>query len=70
MKQAISAYHMDDLSDWIAELQCGPFQHVRNKPPWANRPWVETEAGRDSMLGYELDCKKCDNGDPLDIVLR
>lgn len=68
MKQSIVGYHKDEFDDWVAELQCGHFQHVRNKPPFINRPWVETEAGRDSMLGYELNCKKCDLGEPKDQI--
>ncbi|BCL72077.1 conserved hypothetical protein [Vibrio nigripulchritudo MADA3029] len=68
MKQSIVGYHKDEFDDWVAELQCGHFQHVRNKPPFINRPWVETETGRDSMLGYELNCKKCDLGEPKDQI--
>lgn len=66
MKQAITAYHKDEENDWVAELACGHFQHVRHNPPWFNRPWVETTAGRESMLGFELACKKCDAGAPKD----
>jgi hypothetical protein len=66
MKQAIEGYHLDDEGDWVAELHCGHFQHVRHSPPWQNRPWVETESGRRSMLGYQLECKKCDAGAPAD----
>ncbi len=66
MKQAMTAYHQDELGDWVAELVCGHFQHVRHKPPWQNRPWVVSAAGREKMLGYELDCKKCDEGAPPD----
>ncbi|CCN82455.1 conserved hypothetical protein [Vibrio nigripulchritudo SFn27] len=68
MKQSIIGYHKDEFDDWVAELQCGHFQHVRNKPPFINRPWVETETGRDSMLGYKLNCKKCDLGEPKDQI--
>jgi len=66
MKQSIKDYHKDDLNDWVAELACGHFQHVRHKPPFFNRPWVVTQAGRESMLGEELNCKKCDEGAPRD----
>ncbi|MAT95027.1 MAG: GNAT family acetyltransferase [Halioglobus sp.] len=60
MKRAISGYHRDEVGDWVAELVCGHNQHVRHKPPWTNRPWVVTPAGRRSMLGHELNCKLCD----------
>lgn len=66
MKQPITGYHKDELNDWVAELACGHFQHVRHKPPFFNRPWVVTQPGRESMLGEELSCKKCDEGAPKD----
>lgn len=66
MKQNICAYHQDAESDWVAELVCGHYQHVRHNPPWINRPWVLTERGRQSKLGYELECKKCNEGAPKD----
>lgn len=66
-KQGMVAYHLDEENHWVAELACGHFQHVRHDPPIVTRPWVLTEAGRTSMLGYELNCKKCDAGAPKDI---
>ena len=68
MEQSIVAYHRDEAGDWVSELACGHFQHVRHNPPWFNRPWVETEAGRLSMLGQRLLCKKCDSGAPRDNI--
>ena len=66
MKKSITGYRKDEENDWVAELQCGHFQHVRDKPPFINRPWVVTEKGRHSMIGYQLNCKKCDAGEPQD----
>lgn len=66
MKQPIIGYHKDLKGDWIAELDCGHTQHVRHNPPWTLRPWVITREGRNDKLGYELDCKKCDRGEPKD----
>ena len=66
MNQSIAGYHKDEEDDWVAELECGHFQHVRNNPPFVNRPWVITESGRASMLGHALSCKKCDLGEPID----
>lgn len=60
MKQKIAGYHKDEEDHWVAELACGHFQHVRHDPPWMSRPWVITEQGRQDMLGFELNCKKCD----------
>ncbi len=66
MKQAITGYHKDEEDHWVAELRCGHNQHVRHDPPLVSRPWVTSQAGRDSMLGYELNCVKCDANLPVD----
>lgn len=66
MDSPIVGYHKDEENQWVAELACGHFQHVRHNPPWVNRPWVTTKAGRDTKLGFNLACKKCDENAPLD----
>ncbi len=66
MQQPIIGYHRDDEDHWVAELDCGHNQHVRHDPPWMHRPWVTTDAGRESRLGVTLECKKCDEGAPRD----
>jgi len=68
MEQNIVGYHKDDENHWVAELACGHFQHVRHNPPMVSRPWVITEKGRENMLGFKLDCKKCDEGAPKDQI--
>lgn len=68
MKQPIAGYHRDAEHQWVAQLACGHFQHVRHDPPWTIREWVTTQTGRESMIGFELDCKKCDRGEPVDRV--
>lgn len=60
VKRAIVGFHLDEFRDWVASLDCGHDQHVRHRPPFVMRPWTETRAGRDSMLGRELDCVRCD----------
>ena len=60
VRRAIVGFHRDDVGDWVAELGCGHGQHVRHKPPFQIRPWVQTGEGRDGMLGTELDCVRCD----------
>lgn len=70
MKQSITGYHKDDEEDWVAELACGHNQHVRHKPPWQLRPWVVTEEGRKNHLGMELNCLKCDRGEPADLKTK
>ncbi|HPQ96988.1 MAG: DUF3565 domain-containing protein [Thiothrix sp.] len=66
MEQPITGFHTDEENDWVAELACGHFQHVRHRPPWFNRPWVITPEGRARMLGRKLACRKCDEGAPPD----
>lgn len=66
MQQPISNYHQDENRDWVAELACGHFQHVRHNPPWSNREWVTTEAGRKAKIGVPLNCVNCDRGEAQD----
>ena len=66
MKQPIVCYHLDEEDHWVAELDCGHNQHVRHNPPLVSRPWVVSEEGRNSMLGFELNCVKCDTDQPVD----
>ena len=64
MRQPITGFHQDDEGHWVAELACGHGQHVRHDPPWQLRPWVTTAEGRRGFLGVELECLKCDRGEP------
>lgn len=68
MEQRIVGFHQDLENHWVAELACGHFQHVRHNPPWMSRPWVVTVEGRATMLGSQLQCKKCDAGAPVDRI--
>jgi hypothetical protein len=60
MQRAIIGFHKDAENHWVADLVCGHGRHVRHDPPWAVREWVTTEEGRESRLGTELECKRCD----------
>ena len=60
MKQTITDFEKDDEDHWRAILACGHPQHVRHDPPLTTRPWVLTEEGRASRIGFELYCKRCD----------
>ena len=60
MKQCIIGFHQDEEGHWVADLTCGHGQHVRHNPPLVTRPWVTTPQGRDTHLGTELNCKRCD----------
>lgn len=59
MQRRIIGFHTDEERHWVADLECGHTVHVRHDPPWQNRPWVLTQAGRAGMLGVVLDCKQC-----------
>ncbi|MFO7582417.1 DUF3565 domain-containing protein [Guyparkeria sp.] len=64
--RAIVSFHRDEERHWFARLECGHHQHTRHDPPWVERPWVESEAGRRRMIGHRLACKKCLDGAPPD----
>jgi len=55
----IVGYQLDELGDWVAQLECGHGQHVRHDPPWQVREWVTTEEGRARHLGTTLECIRC-----------
>jgi tellurite methyltransferase len=56
----ITSFHQDPDGDWVADLACGHSQHVRHRPPWQDRAWVETDAGRDGKLGAPIECPSCE----------
>jgi Protein of unknown function (DUF3565) len=62
VERRIVGYHRDQEGHWVADLECGHTQHVRHEPPWQNRPWVVTEAGRTGRLGTMLSCRLCGEG--------
>lgn len=66
MKRRIIGFETDEHGDWRAALGCGHFQHVRHDPPLTTRHWVLTQEGRASRLGYELNCKRCDEEESLE----
>jgi tellurite resistance-related uncharacterized protein len=63
MERTITGYHLDTEGDWAAELACGHNQHVRHRPPFQLRPWVQDAAGRAARLGSALDCPLCDRAE-------
>lgn len=62
MLAKVARFQLDDQGVWVAELACGHRQHMRHNPPWQERHWTTTEAGRASMVGAELDCVSCNMG--------
>lgn len=70
MLRSITGFHVDDEGDWVAELSCLHGQHVRHRPPFQERPWVVTAAGRYERVGSELDCPLCDRAElPAGLVV-
>jgi len=63
MNQAITGFHHDAEGDWVAELSCGHNQHVRHDPPFMQRPWVVSAAGREERIGTLLSCPPCDRAE-------
>ena len=70
MNRTIVGFRLDDLHDWVADLDCGHGQHVRHRPPFVTRPWVVSEVGRAGMLGTALDCVRCDRMEWPDGLVR
>ena len=66
MNQKIIGFDRDADEDWRAKLACGHYQHVRHNPPLNTREWTQTKAGRESRIGFELSCRKCDEEKPKD----
>jgi hypothetical protein len=69
MMRKITGFDRDDVGDWRAKLECRHYQHVRHNPPLITREWILTDEGRDSRLGMELQCMKCDEGTPPDFEM-
>ncbi|MDE3086603.1 MAG: DUF3565 domain-containing protein [Acidobacteriota bacterium] len=71
-RRQITGFHQDEVGDWVAELDCLHGQHVRHRPPFRERPWVTTEAGRAGRLGSGLGCPLCDRAELPDglVVVR
>ena len=65
MRTTIAAFHQDAAGDWVAELACGHRQHVRHRPPWQVRAWVEDPEGRAARIGAAIDCPLCDAAPPM-----
>lgn len=61
--RAITGFHQDDDSDWVAELSCGHDQHVRHRPPFHELPWVSSDTGRSEHIGKALECPFCDRAE-------
>jgi tellurite resistance-related uncharacterized protein len=70
VRRVIEGFHQDEEGDWVAELSCLHGQHVRHRPPFQDRAWALTEAGRAERLGGPIDCPLCDRAEvPEGLVL-
>ncbi len=66
MERGIVSFRRDVEGDWVARLECGHRQHVRHRPPFQLRPWVDDPDGRASRLGTLLQCPLCDRAEVPD----
>jgi tellurite methyltransferase len=66
MRRQIVEFDRDDAGEWVAVLSCLHRQHVRHRPPFQDRPWVQTEEGRATRLGSDIDCPLCDRAELVD----
>jgi hypothetical protein len=63
VKTKITDFHQDEYKDWVADLSCGHSRHFRHNPPFQVCEWVKYPQGRDTYIGFELDCKICESSD-------
>ncbi len=63
MIRSIVAFHADLTGDWVAELSCYHNQHIRHRPPFQPRPWVDDAVGRAGRIGSPIDCPLCDRAE-------
>ena len=64
MQRRIFGFSLDDAGEWVALLDCGHRRHLRHRPPFEKRAWVEDADGRASHLGTPLECGLCDREEP------
>ena len=63
VERAITGFHLDEESEWVAELSCGHNQHVRHRPPFQIRTWVLDAGTRMERIGTSLPCPLCSRGE-------
>ena len=63
MKTIITGFHQDKNIERVADLSCGHSRHFRHNPPFTPREWVTSPQGRDTYIGFELDCKTFGSSD-------
>lgn len=63
MLRKIVGFHQDEEGDWVAELSCLHGQHMRHRPPFQERAWVQTASGRAEAVGADVECPLCDRAE-------
>lgn len=66
--RTIIAFFQDEEAHWAARLSCGHGRHMRHRPPMEDRPWVLDPHKRGEVIGQELPCFKCRDGEPIDLT--
>jgi tellurite resistance-related uncharacterized protein len=70
VRRRIVGFTLDEVGDWVAQLDCLHRRHVRHRPPFLLAPWVEDDAERDRRIGTLLECSLCDRCElPPDLVV-
>jgi tellurite resistance-related uncharacterized protein len=68
--RSITGFRLDEVGDWVAQLDCLHAQHVRHRPPFILRPWVQSASGRLEHIATPLDCPLCDRAElPAGLVV-
>ncbi len=63
MRRTIVGFSQDESGDWVARLSCLHRQHVRHRPPFQDRAWVLSEAGRAAQVDSDIGCTPCDQAE-------
>ena len=57
MKKIITGFHQDENKEWAVDLSCGHSRHFRHNPPFQIKEWVASPQGRNTHIGFELECR-------------
>ena len=56
MKTIITGFHQDKNKERVADLSCGHSRHFRHNHPLQIREWFTSPQGRNTYIGFELEC--------------
>ena len=54
MIREIRGFYRDEEGDWVAELDCLHRQHVRHRPPFQDRAWVNDDLAQQARTGAPI----------------